>query len=361
MSAVHGGDLEAVAREHHADASALIDYSANVAPDGPPPGVARVLAEFAATPRLLAPYPSASYAPLRAHIAASLDVDEEAVVFGHGGAALLDLALRAGAVQEWLVPTPAFSEYRRAVDAAGARFLAWALPADFDVDVEAFVARLRELDGAGAIVNTPHNPSGTALERREVLSLLQAAEELRRPLVVDEAFVDYVPERSIVREAVRSPRAIVVRSLTKFYALAGVRVGYALAHPDLARRMRALGPSWPVGTLDREIAYAAMRDEVYAARARERNVRARDTLANNLRGLGLRVLDGYANFLLVEVPVTLEHFDDFLAALVRERVVVRDCRSYEGLERRTFIRVAVLDDRRNHCLTEALSRVLHRR
>jgi len=355
MSVVHGGDVEAVARAYGADASALVDFSANIAPDGPPAGVACVLSEFAARPRLLAPYPSASYAPLCAQIAAALDIESESVVLGHGSAALIDLALRACARGDWLVPTPAFSEYRRATNAALVRFRAFPLPETFEFDVDAFVARLRALADAGAIVNTPHNPSGAALEHRETLAVLEACEELRRPAIVDEAFIDYVPERSIAREAVRSRCAVVVRSLTKFYALAGVRVGYALAHPDLARRMVALAPSWPVGTLDREIACAALRDDDYIRRTRERNLRAREDLARDLAACGFPVFNSYANFLLVDVPVPFERFDAFIAALVDEGVVVRDCRSYEGLELRTLIRVAVLDEARNRRLAKALA------
>jgi threonine-phosphate decarboxylase len=358
--ATHGGDIAAVAQRYGVDASSLIDFSANIAPEGPPPGVARVLRETAEHPRALSPYPSASYRELRERIAAMLSVDIECVVVGHGGPALLDLALRVGPVDAWLVPVPAFSEYRRALDAAGMAMHAFALPRTMELDPDPFTARLVRLERAGALINTPHNPSGSTLERDRMLALLDRCEAMGRPLIVDEAFIDYAPGHSIVSEAVGSRRAIVLRSLTKFYALAGVRVAYALAHPDLARGMRAAGPSWPVGTLDAEIALAALRDEDYATHTRERNAGARDELAAALAEIGATVTPSAANFLFLELPVRVERIDDVLEYLIEDGIVVRDCRNYEGLERYPIIRVAVLDRDRNQRLVAALSRALER-
>ncbi|HTU70854.1 MAG TPA: aminotransferase class I/II-fold pyridoxal phosphate-dependent enzyme [Candidatus Baltobacteraceae bacterium] len=357
MSVVHGGDLHAVARRHGVDAATLVDFSANIAPDGPPPGVTRVLAQAAIAPRMLAPYPSRSYAPLRAQIASALEVGPEAVVLGHGSAALIDIAVRTAGASEWLVPVPAFSEYERALRAAGARLVPFSLPANLELDVAEFTRSLQARPRAGALVNTPHNPSGSALQRGEALALLRNCREMQRPLVVDEAFVEYAPERSIVRDAVCSGHAIVLRSLTKFYALAGVRIGYALAHPDLAHAMRERSPSWPVGTLDEAIALEALRDERYAVRTRENNTRAREDLARDLRALGLRVFPSVANFLLIELPVAPRHLEVALRALIEDGIVVRDCRSYAGLEHGTAIRVAVLDRAQNQRLVNSIAKV----
>jgi threonine-phosphate decarboxylase len=356
--ATHGGDIDAVARDYGVDASTLIDFSANVAPDGPPRDVASVLREMAQHPRALSPYPAASYRELREQIAHMLDVDAASVVVGHGGPALLDLALRVSAADSWLVPVPAFSEYRRALDAARMPMQAFVLPLSMEFDPGEFSIRLAGVDGAGALINTPHNPSGSAPDRDGVLALLERCEAMARPLIVDEAFIDYEPERSIVREVVRSRRAIVLRSLTKFYALAGVRVAYALTHPDLARAMQASSPSWPVGTLDAAIALAALRDKAYATRTREQNASARDQLATALAASGMTVLPSAANFLCVELPVPVQCLDDVLQAMVQNGIVVRDCRSYEGLEQRGVIRIAVLDGKRNQRLVTALSGAL---
>jgi threonine-phosphate decarboxylase len=353
--AAHGGDVEAVARRYGSDASALVDFSANIAPGGPPPRVAEIIRAFAENPRALAPYPNASYRELREQIATMLQVDSACVVVGHGGPALLDLALRAGGAASWLVPVPAFSEYRRALDAARAVMHPFVLPSSMELDVDAFTADLACLDATGALINTPHNPSGVAITRDQALALLERSDALERRLIVDEAFIDYVPERSIVTEAVRVRHTIVLRSLTKFYALAGVRVAYALAHPDLAQLMRAAGPSWPVGTLDAAIALAGLRDDAYAASTRKENASARDALAAALREAGLTVWPSAANFLFAELPLPAARLDRELERLIERGIVVRDCRNYDGLQGRSVIRVAVLDRENNARLVAALA------
>jgi len=358
MNAVHGGDLQAIAERYGVDPSTLVDFSANIAPQGPPAGVAGALARAASDPRLLAPYPRPCYRRLRERIATLLGVEAECVVVGNGSAALIDLALRASGAPAWLVPVPAFSEYRRSLDAANLALLRFALPQTPALGVDAYLAALRAHPNAGALVTTPHNPSGMALSLEGSLKLLARVEAMDRPLIMDEAFIDYVPERSIVRETARSRRGVVLRSLTKFYALAGVRVGYAIAHPDLARVMRERSPSWPVGTLDEAIALEALDDEAYAMRTRAANEAARDALTRDLAALGVTVFPSNANFVLAELPLSVLRLDGFLQALIGDGIVVRDCRSYDGLERRSVIRVAVLDRERNLRLVSALARAL---
>jgi threonine-phosphate decarboxylase len=360
MSAVHGGDLAAIARRYGVDAISLVDFSANIAPDGPPAGIAQVLSAFAARPRSLAPYPDPSCTLLRLRIGELRGVEPDAVVVGRGSAALIDVALRASAAPEWLLPVPAFSEYRRALSTLNLRERTFTLPRNLALDVEPYIEALSACPQSGALITTPHNPSGRALHAADVQALLTACELLQRPLIVDEAFIDYVPDRSIVREAARSRRAIALQSLTKFYALAGVRIGYAIAHPDTARRMRELDVSWSVGTLDEALALAALADAAYAERTLQANARHRAALARELSMLGADALPSDANFLLVELPIAPTEMDDALAGLVREGVVVRDCRSFDGLERRTVIRVAVLDRARNALLVRAISRVIRR-
>ncbi|HVA28677.1 MAG TPA: aminotransferase class I/II-fold pyridoxal phosphate-dependent enzyme [Candidatus Baltobacteraceae bacterium] len=352
VGAVHGGDARRDAARYGIETESLLDCSANVDPCGPPDAVRDVVHWAAADPRRLSAYPTQrAYAQACAAIALAVGVESEAIVLGAGGAALIDAAVRFVDARAIVLPVPAFSEYQRAIAASGKSAIECPLATDFSLDIQAFRNRL---DAATAgIVNTPHNPSGATLPRESLLGLLAACEERGRDLLVDEAFIDYVPEGSIVAEASRSRRSLVIRSLTKFYALAGIRVGYAVLHPDRARALRAMLPSWPLGTLELEIARVLHLDEGYAMRTRARNELQREVLSAALRDLGVRVFPSSANFLLLELPCA--SLDPILKALVCEYgVVVRDCRSYRGLESRAMIRVAVLDAPSNVRLAAAL-------
>jgi threonine-phosphate decarboxylase len=358
LSAVHGGDLQAAALRYGVDPAGLIDFSANISPYGPPVAVSAVLARAARDPRSLAPYPNPSAARLRAALGAMLGTPPDTIVAGHGASALIDAAVRTCPAPAWIVPVPAFSEYRRAVESAGARFVPIPLTESFALDARALTAALQAIPDAGVMLNTPHNPSGTAFERSAVDQVVQRCAELQRPLILDEAFVDYEPERTFLTQAIASPNAIVVRSLTKFYALAGVRVGYAAAHPRTAETLRTILPSWPVGTLDEAIALAAIGDSDYDRLVRTQTRWERAEFCRALEELGLRPHGSGANFLLVELPVALDAMDATLQHLAQAGVVVRDCRSFEGLATRTYVRIAVLDRERNTTLTRALAAVL---
>jgi threonine-phosphate decarboxylase len=230
----------------------------------------------------------------------------------------------------------------------------------FRLDVGEFAELLLRSRPRLAIVNNPHNPSGALVPGPAMGALLGAARRTGTVLLLDEAFIDYVGAgASQVTAAAKGAPLIVLRSLTKLYGIAGMRVGAAVASPVVAGRLRAALPSWPVGVLAAGAALEAVRDVRFAARSRARNVRARRTLARHLAGLDCRVFPSAANFLLLCLP------DGALsAARIRDRLVaqhailVRDASSFAGLEAGRFLRVAVRRPAENRRLVTALRRVL---
>lgn len=352
---VHGGDIEAIAARYGVAVDRLTDFSANINPYGPPPGIVDVLRRFAGSPRTLAPYPAPQYQELREALAHRNGVPAESVIIGAGGAALLDAAVRASRARAFALPVPAFSEYRRALSSSGCTIVTHPLGDDFELDLDALCERTRATPSCGAIVNTPHNPSGRLVPRAKLEAFVMAMQQAGRPVIVDEAFIDYVPSESVARACLENEHLVVVRSLTKFYALAGVRIGYAIVHPSRADDFRSFLPSWPAGTMDAAIAHAAVTDDVFANEAITRNARAREHLMSALATRGVAVVSPAANFLCLYVPVAPEAIDQVIERLIRAHgIVVRDCRSYERLEQRSLIRVAVLDDERNANLVAAL-------
>jgi threonine-phosphate decarboxylase len=358
MIPVHGGDAAAAARHYGVDVRTLTDFSANISPYGPPPAVRDALLAAARDPRMLAPYPSPRYDSLNDALATSLGLDPTSIVVGNGASALLDAAIREARAPAWIVPVPAFSEYRRAISASGGQFIEYDLTETFDLEAPALIERLQCCPDAGVLLNRPHNPSGRCWDRRTVEAVLAYCIDANRSLVIDEAFISYDPAASLLREAVAYERAVVIRSLTKFYALAGVRIGYAAAHPQRAAALRTTLPSWPAGTLDERIACAALADDDYEHATLERTQREREHLAASLHAIGLHSQPSTANYLLVDLGIEPDVVDRVLASLARRGCLVRDCRTYERLERRAYIRIAVLDRERNAALTAALAAAL---
>lgn len=336
-----------------------IDFSANVNPAGPPPSVIAALRRSLRDGPRLARYPEPTAARLREAAARLHGVDPACIVVGNGTAALLDAIVRVCAPERALLAVPAFSEYARALDAAGCRRVGFALDPerDFAFDIAAFVRALARIRPNLVIFNNPHNPSGTCLRFEDAARVRDEIVAAGAVALVDEAFADYVPEVTLTATA--GERTIVLRSLTKVYGMASLRVGYAVCSPEFAERVRRMLASWPVSTLAVDAAVAALSDAAFVRVSLERNARARDRLAGGLRALGLRVVRPSANFVYAEFPRPHRSAQIVERLLLEHGIAVRDCATYAELAGRSAIRVAVLDEERNALLLRALAQLLN--
>ncbi|MFN5515779.1 MAG: threonine-phosphate decarboxylase CobD [Cyanobacteriota bacterium] len=347
----HGGDrvwAAALARCRDAD---LLDFSASMSPFGPPTGVIRAIQE--ALPRL-PHYPDPQYRALRQALGAALGLAPEWLLPGNGSAELLTLAARTlGDCSEVVLVTPAFGDYFRALRSAAVpiRTLAWDVSGPFPWE------KLRELgDGQrGLILNNPHNPTGALLPRREILPLL----ERFAWVVADEAFMDFLPppeQESLLPELPNFSNLIILRSLTKFYALAGLRLGFASAAPQVLAQWQSWRDPWPVGILAEAGALAALEDQEFAQKIWRWLPPARAELVRGLSALpGLTPLPGTVNFLLVASTVSVPPLQE--ALLKNHRILIRDCLSFPELGDR-FFRVAVRTPAENQRLLAALRECL---
>jgi threonine-phosphate decarboxylase len=373
MTAQHGGDVWQVAEElgipvsevglEIALASALeiLDFSANINPRGLPPRAMARLTRNAADSRLLGMYPDPSARRLRKALSEQLAVPPEAIVVGPGAEALLSPILRCLRARRALVPVPAFSEYRRVCAQQDVEFVAFGLDRSecFRIPVERFCAGIARERCDAVLLNNPHNPSGAMLEAREVQRILDSTASIDATLVLDEAFIDYVPRETLVREAAARQGLVVLRSLTKFYGCPALRVGYAVAHPETIPRVMEMLPTWPVTQLAMDALAEALEDREYGDASIRENVVERERLAESLGGLGLVVFPSAANYLLVELGAETLTASELRARLIgKHRILIRNCDSYEGLEVGRYVRVAVRSGEENGRLVRALGEEL---
>jgi threonine-phosphate decarboxylase len=207
------------------------------------------------------------------------------------------------------------------------------------------------------VFNNPHNPTGACAARADMRDRIETVRASGCLVLADEAFIDYCPEATITTEVATQPGVIAIRSLTKFFGCPGLRVGYAVASPETARRVIAQLPPWPVTTLALNALAEALRDLDYARETIERNQRARAQLSTGLAGLGIDVHPSAANFLLVRLP---ERFPALPVRdqLIREHtILVRECDSFAGIERGRYLRVAIRQESENARLIEALASI----
>ena len=344
---VHGGDIHAASRRTGIPARRIIDFSASINPLGVPEGAARLMR---ARIKDLPHYPEPLSEGLSARIAASLGMDEASVVCGNGSTELIYLIPRALKPEKVLIPAPTFADYERASrlsNASGVVFHGLRPEEGFDLSPEAFIeamaATAPSAAGAGsprgcglAFLCNPNNPTGRLVPKRDVLRIAEAAADLSCYLVVDEAFIDFCPAESVAGEVPSHPSLIVLRSMTKFFALSGLRIGYGLFHPSMAGRIRAYKEPWTVNSLAQAAGMAVLDDGPYQEASREAMEREKAFMEEGLRRIGVSFIPSWANYYLLKV----EDGPRMAALLEKKGILVRDCSSFDGLDR-TYVRVAV--------------------
>ncbi|MGA5535405.1 Rv2231c family pyridoxal phosphate-dependent protein CobC [Mycolicibacterium nivoides] len=314
---------------YHGDQAALpgmLDFAVNVRPGGPPVWL---------TDRLASRLPDLGSYPSQADQRRAVD----AVATRHGRAAD-EVALLAGGAEGFALLAglrpelaaliaPSFTEPEAVLAEAGVRIHHVVLPAPFTL---AGMAVPDEADLV--VVGNPTNPTGVLHRREDILAF-------RRPgrlIVVDEAFADGIPGEAQTLASESLPDVLVLRSLTKTWSLAGLRVGYALGAPEVLARLTARRPHWPLGTLQLEAIAAASSPEAVAeadAGAR-RLAELRGAMVAGLDGLGLHVVAGDAPFVLFTVPdaeLMRKHLES-------KSIAVRRCDTFVGLPE-NYLRAAV--------------------
>jgi threonine-phosphate decarboxylase len=356
----HGGQLRHIAERFGIPAASLLDFSANLNPEGPPAAVVTCLRESLRKPSMLVNYPDLDEMELRPSLARYAGVRPENVVAANGFVPLLDTALRVLPIQSCLVPVPAFVEYRRTLERSRVEMIPLLSQGKPFAPGAAFAYDTNELlsgSHRAVLLANPQNPSATLCPRETLIRLVEEANRRNVYVLIDEAFIDYCPEASLAGVIDQFPNLILFRSVTKFFGMAGLRVAYALANTEFARQVRdALAP-WTITTLASIAARVAVEDEAYCRRTVDLNHTRRTQLRAGLDRLGVQVYPSIANFLLLRFSESVDS-QQCWEQLVREHhIVLRNCANYEGLAD-GHLRTAIRTEAENDRLLEALAQVL---
>ena len=367
----HGGDLLRMAATAGRDPASLLDFSVNVRPEGPPEFIRAAL--FRAMTALAAyPSPHAEEAMLAA--ARHHEMDPSGFVFGSGSNELIHAlarVLRKRGVPSVHVVEPAFSEYAIACRLAGLEvFPVWggiieknqSVPKSYTekddaVPKQDLLGALTDAPAGSAVfLANPGNPSGLFRTPDECLRLMSSRSDLL--WIIDEAFVEYAGTEAEASVLQRLPKnGIALRSLTKFHAVPGVRLGYLAADAELAQAIRDELPAWSVNAFALAAAQAVFADTSdFAAQTRAENAERRADLAAALSSLpGIEVYPSAANYVLFRWPGAPRNLLGILLKCFG--IAVRDCSNYHGLKDGSWFRAAVRFPEDHRRLAEALSAI----
>ena len=322
-----------------------------VSPLGLPEGVARAITAALPTADR---YPDPLCRELRAKLALHEGVPTEQILCGNGAADLIFRLVWAVKPHKALVTAPTFAEYASALDTVGCEVKRFFLDETNDfAPTDALVDAVDESIDM-VFLCQPNNPTGQLASPELVKKLLRRCGECRTILAVDECFLDFLPDADgwTAKPLLESGNLVILKAFTKLYGMAGVRLGYALsADTALLEQMQACGQPWGVSSLAQAAGLAALKETAYVEKVRALIAEQRPRLTAGLRALGLRVLDGRANYLLFQAPETLGE------ALRQRGAVLRSCANYPGLGPGWY-RTAVRTGPENEQLLKLLAEVL---
>ena len=344
----HGGNLAWAAAVAGCPPGAILDFSASINPLGPPDST---LAAIKSQLGNIKHYPDPNYSELKQVLGCFHQLPSEWILPGNGSAELLTWVGRELAqVAATVLPTPTFGDYYRALEAFNALVLEF--PMSFiNTDLSLIFDKGLRTKDKGLLLNNPHNPTGKLLSRDAILPYLKEF----ALVVVDEAFMDFLhprEEQSLIDVVPEFPNLVILRSLTKFYSLPGLRLGYAITHPERLKKWQSWRDPWAVNSLAAAAAAAAVEDKHFQQQTWEWLPKARSDLFKGLADIpGLQPLKGAANFLLVESKHSTSELQQKL--LQHHQILIRDCLSFPELGSRYF-RVAVRLKADNQRLVRAM-------
>ena len=387
----HGGDVYTV--------PVRLDFSVNVHPDGMPDEVREAVIRSADR---WGQYPDERLRALRTAFTGAaaqygVPFKEDEIIFGDGSAELMYLAARRYEGKKAAVVTPCFTEYRRALEAAGAFVKAFHVPAEEPLSLrtaDAVRAFLLEEQPAALMLGNPVNPTGRAFRKEEVLSIAETCASTGTDIILDECFVWFTEDplrHTVFKEMFLAPErfrhVLVINAFTKIFAMPGLRFGFGLS-PDAERlgRLEALRQPWPVSVPAEAAALCCAKRlaegrGIFQERKAEpvlegadrqtgcmegtADLRAeRELLSDGLRRLGLHVVPSEVNYILFRAGNGTESREqretgrDLRAACLKEGILIRSCADFEGLGPGWY-RAAVRRRHENEELLRVLGEILH--
>lgn len=351
----HGGNVFAVARQLGVSPGAMVDFSASINPLGLSP-----LAKEAIVGALdsLVHYPDNSRRELKQALAGHHGVSPSSIAVANGSTEIIYHLPAMLSGQRALVVSPAFSEYGHALDRYHWETQHFILsPAnDFALDLEALERALADRYDALYLCN-PGNPTGRLYPLHVIEGVIGLCKASGTFLVLDEAFMDFCEDASAKHLVVEGGNGAILRSMTKFFGIPGLRLGYAIASGNLADRLEAIGGPWSVNTMALVAGEAALQDKEYCRQTIKFVRQERRNLFERLsRFPMLRPYPSEANFLLVEITGGLTA-SGLRERLMHQGMIIRDCSNFMGLSA-NFFRIAVRTREENERLMASLDTIL---
>lgn len=353
---IHGGAPHASFEQLGVSPRRVIDFSVNISPLGPPRAIFRNWDRLSGE---ISVYPSVDGGAVTEYYTHRFGIEPESVLPGNGSTECIYLVPRVLGIQRACILTPSFHDYQRSCRVAGCEIV------EYPLEPEMLFAppSLKHLEKALAdcdalFLGHPNNPTGTLFETSDLLALADCFPD--KTFLIDEAFIQFLPDHSqrtlIAPERIR-PNILVFHSLTKLYALPGIRLGAVVGHPGTIGLLKRFKEPWTINSVAERVVRFLIDCGDYEDRLRSLVEKEQQRFIDQLkRSAGLSLYPTPCNFMLARWEQS-DELDDLLRFLLEHGIHVRDCRNFKGLEDR-FFRFAILKTAENNRLIDLLTRCL---
>lgn len=354
---IHGGDVWKISEKYQIPLDQVIDFSVPFNPLGTPKNSLQSIRQHLS---LIKHYPDPDHKRLIEALSNYVGVQQKNIILGSGSTELIYLFVEIFSNEQYnvVIPIPTFGEYKKAVMKVGGKtlFLKCDPATNFRLDFEELKKSISKRTRIIFICN-PNSPTGRLYEKDEVLGIVRLAEEKNVLVFLDEDYIEFVDDaksHSVAEYVTSYNNLFVLRSLTKFFGLAGLRLGFGIASIDVIDALKRAKMPWTVNTLAMFAGQEAVKDEDFIKASRLLISRSKKQMQEMLREIPwLKVYPSETNFFLIEITERELSSTQIKGELERRGLLIRDCSDFDGLDNR-FFRVSVNQPDKNIRLIECL-------
>ena len=355
---LHGGNLREAQDKYGISRKKIVDFSASINPLGLPFGFKRLIYNKVEN---IKNYPDSENKQLTGILADKLKLHPDNIIIGNGSNELIYLLLNYFFPKKVIIPVPSYSEYERASLAAGAScaFVKILGGNRTDFDLKNILSSYDKDSGLLFICN-PQNPTGKLWEKEELGYLIKECQQFGILILVDEAFISFIPDEekySVVDLLKSYNNLIVLRSMTKIYAIPGLRLGYLLGSKEIIIKLKSKQPNWQVNSLAQDIGPYMLRNSKYLLKSKNLIPKLKDHFYQELNEFDwINPQYPSVNFIFCKLKGSITNSKKLGEYLIKKhKILIRDCSNFRGLDK-SYIRLAVKSRKENleliRCLKE---------
>jgi threonine-phosphate decarboxylase len=344
----HGGNAKEISRRNNIAYDKIIDFSANINPLGMPKSVKKAIIENLNEAEK---YPDITYYELKSEISRFEKITSNNLLLGNGAAEVLFNVVRGINPTNSLILAPTFSEYEEAVKAINGNINYYKLKEENQFHIQEDILNYINKDLNLLFICNPNNPTGVITEKELLFRLLEKAEKNNVFVVIDESFLDFINEDlSMIKYIIEYENLIIIKSLTKFFALPGIRIGYGICgNIELIKRVESISPAWNINIFAEIATKAGLKDENYIKSSVKYIDDEKDYLYRELKKVNkLKVYEPSVNFILLQTLTKINLQEE----LLKYNILIRSCSNYNGLGS-NYYRVAVRSHEENSILIKS--------